>query len=167
MSKLLEIVNYFPKTDLPLLLSEEVLSDFEVANDPFPQSFIQTVLNVWEPEADEYTEFIPIASFAKEDKFQAIVYWKGSLLRYDYILATIDATGVLINKRAIASTIVKEGLIQKSVASITPDYIINIIAGHSVDGVEYDPAISKMYSMEVLANGYIIFSLEEGMNEFG
>ena len=167
MSILADIVQFFPLAELPIILSEDGLSEFESANDPFSQSFIENVLNTWEPEADEFTEFIPIASFSKEEKYQAVVYWKGSLLRYDFVLATLDADGNLINKKSIASTIVREGMIQKSVAPIAPDYIINIIAGHSVDGVDYDPSVSKTYSMEVLANGHIIFSLNEGMNEFG
>ncbi|MBK8626226.1 MAG: hypothetical protein IPN86_11870 [Saprospiraceae bacterium] len=160
MSKLERILHYFPETSLPVLVSEDHLSEYEAESDPFPQSFIEEILLDWEKEADEFTEFIPCFKLPKEDKFNAVVYWKGSLLRYDFMLVTLDKNGELINKKSIANTIVNDLIIRKSVASIEPDLIINIIAGQTMDGEEYDASMSKAFAMEILPTGEIIFAMD-------
>ncbi len=160
MSKLEKILHYFPETELPVLISEDHLSEFEINSDPFPQVFIDEVLLEWEKEADEFTEFIPCFRLPKEEKFNAIVYWKGALLRYDFVLVTLDKNGEMINKKSIASTIVNDNVIKKSVASIEPDLIINIIAGQTLDGEEYDASMSKAFAMEILPTGEIIFAMD-------
>ena len=160
MSKLEKILHYFPETELPVLISEDHLSEFEINSDPFPQVFIDEVLLDWEKDADEFTEFIPCFRLPKEEKFNAIVYWKGALLRYDFVMVTLDKNGELINKKSIASTIVHDNVIKKSVASIEPDLIINIIAGQTLDGEEYDASMSKAFAMEILSTGEIIFAMD-------
>nr|HMU04076.1 hypothetical protein [Saprospiraceae bacterium] len=138
----------------------DYLSDYETNADPFPQVFIDEVLLEWEKDADEFTEFIPCFRLPKEEKFNTVVYWKGALLRYDFIMVTLDKNGELINKKSIASTIVNDNVIKKSVASIEPDLIINIIAGQTLDGEEYDASMSKAFAMEILPTGEIIFALD-------
>ncbi len=160
MSKLEKILHYFPETELPVLISEDHLSEFESNSDPFPQVFIDEVLLDWEKEADEFTEFIPCFRLPKEEKFNAIVYWKGALLKYDFVLVTLDKNGELINKKSISSTIINDNVIKKSVASIEPDLIINIIAGQTLDGDEYDASVSKAFAMEILPTGEIIFAMD-------
>ena len=160
MSKLDKILHYFPETELPVLISEDHLSEFEINSDPFPQVFIDEVLLDWEKDADEFTEFIPCFRLPKEEKFNAVVYWKGALLRYDFVMVTLDKNGELINKKSIASTIVHDNVIKKSVASIEPDLIINIIAGQTLDGEEYDASMSKAFAMEILPTGEIIFAMD-------
>lgn len=160
MSKLDKILHYFPEMELPIIVSDDYLSEYESNADPFPQVFIDEILLDWEKEADEFTEFIPCFRLPKEEKFNSVVYWKGALLRYDFILVTLDKNGDLINKKSIASTIVNDNVIKKSVASIEPDLIINIIAGQTLDGEEYDASMSKAFAMEILPSGEIIFALD-------
>lgn len=160
MNKLERILFYFPETSLPVLVSEDHLSDYEAESDPFPQSFIDEVMTTWEKEIDDFTEFIPCFRLPKEEKFNAVVYWKGGLLRYEFMLVTLDNKGELINKKSIAGTIVNDAIIKKSVASIEPDLIINIIAGQTMDGEEYDASMSKAFAMEILPTGEIIFAMD-------
>jgi hypothetical protein len=162
MSKLDQIIHYFPMIDLPVIISDDHLNEYESGTDPFPQSFIDEFVMSWEKSTDEYTEFIPCFRLPSQEKYDAVVYWKGSLLRYDFVLATFDKKGNLIHKKPIAGTIVNDNRITRSVASIEPDLIINIIAGHADDGVEYDAGVSKAYAMEILPNGEIIFSFDAG-----
>ena len=61
---------------MPVLVSEDHLSDYEAESDPFPQSFIDEVMTTWEKEIDDFTEFIPCFRLPKEEKFHAVVYWK-------------------------------------------------------------------------------------------
>ncbi|MBK8349623.1 MAG: hypothetical protein IPL08_19220 [Saprospiraceae bacterium] len=160
MSKLERILHYFPETSLPILLSDDYLSEYEAGSDPFPQAFLDEIMMEWEKEADEFTEYIPVFRLPKEEKFYTVIYWKAGLLRYDFILVTLDKQGELINKKSIASTIINDNIIKKSVASIEPDLIINIIAGQTLDGEEYDASMSKAFAMEILPSGEIIFSLD-------
>jgi hypothetical protein len=161
MNKLERILHYFPETTLPVLISEDHLGDYEAESEPFPQSFIDEILLDWEKEADEFTEFIPCFRLPKEEKFHTVIYWKASLLKYDFVLVTLDKNGELINKKSIASTLVHDNIIKKSVASIEPDLIINIIAGQTIDGEEYDANMSKSFSMEILPSGEVIFAFDE------
>lgn len=160
MEKLERILHYFPETQLPVMISEDHLSEYENNADAFPQHFIDEVIMTWEKDVDEFTEFIPCFQLPKEEKFNAVVYWKGGLLKYDFVLVTLDKKGELISKKSIASTVVNDKTIKKSVASIEPDLIINIIAGQTVDGDEYDPTMSKAFAMEILPSGEIIFNLD-------
>jgi len=160
MSKLERILHYLPETALPVLLSEEQLELFEAANQPFPQVFVEEIIPEWESEIDDFTEFSPCFRLPAQEKFHAVIYWKAGLLRYDFILATLDKNGTLIGKKSIASTVVQDEVIRKSVASIEPDLVIHIIAGQSVDGEEYDASLSKAFSMEILPDGQIIFHFE-------
>jgi hypothetical protein len=160
MSKLERILHYFPETELPVLISEDYLSEYELNSDPFPQSFIDEIMMEWEKEIDEFTEFIPCVRLPKEEKYEAVIYWKGGLLKYDFILVTLDKKGELISKKSIASTVVNDNIIKKSVASIEPDHIINIVAGQTLDGEDYDASLSKAFAMEILSTGEIIFNLD-------
>ena len=160
MSKLERILYYFAETELPVMVSEDYLQDYERDNNPFPQSFVDEVIPEWEKEIDEFTEFIPCFRIPAQENFHAVVYWKGGLLKYDFILVTLDKNGQMINRKSISNTIVTGNIIKKSVASIETDLIINIIAGQSMDGTEYDAGESKAFSMEILPNGEIIFNME-------
>lgn len=155
------ILNYFPPIHLPVLISEERLDTLSTDGNPLPAVFIDEVMLLWEQDIDEATEFIPCFSLPPQDNYYAIVYWKGSFLRYDFILITLDKDAKVINKKSIASTIIESSSVKKSIASIEEDLIINIIAGQSIDGEDYDPSMSRSFSMEILNSGEIIFLTEK------
>jgi len=94
--------------------------------------------------------------------FHAVVYWKGSLLSYDYIIATYTKNGVLINKKVIAG-VRSDGInLKRSLATIDKDWIINVVVGEqSSDDDHYDPAHSQHMALELMATGEIIFSLQD------
>jgi hypothetical protein len=161
MQDIERILHYFPETELPVMISEDHLVDFEATTTPFPQAFIDEVILQWEREQDEFTEFMPCFRLPTQEKYAALVYWKASLLSYDFILVTLSKRCELISRKIIASTIVRDNRISKSVASIDPDMIISIMAGQSLADGDYDAASSKAYSMEILPSGEVIFNGEE------
>ena len=59
MKKIDKILHYFVETELPVMISEDYLAEFESMNDPFPQSFIDEIILEWEKDMDDFTEFIP------------------------------------------------------------------------------------------------------------
>ncbi|MFZ1705929.1 MAG: hypothetical protein WAT79_16405 [Saprospiraceae bacterium] len=155
-----ELADFFPEAELPLMLSQDQIGDFSEWNKPFPQKFIEEVLNIWETEVDEFTEFLPCVSLPVQEKFVPLIYWKGGLLKYDFILVTIDKQGGLINKKPIATTIVDGAVVKQSAAYIDEDLNITIVAGQNDEGELYDPSKSKKFSMEILPNGEIVLLLD-------
>lgn len=154
-----EFLSFFPVVDLPITLSEDMVEIFSKNNKVFPSPAIAEYISKWEPNIDEYVEFIPCIQLPVEDEFIGIVYWKGGLMQYEYIIITLTKKGELISRKSISSTIVEGETIKKSVASIDEDLIINIMAGATLDEDKYDPATSQAFSMEILPTGDILFSL--------
>lgn len=158
-----EFLSFFPEVELPVSVTEELINSAEAVNKVFPPVAIAEYISVWEREAefDEFTEFVPILRIIQPDDFFAVIYWKGGLMSYEYVLVTLDKEGSLISRRVIASTISDGKTIKRAVAKIDEDLIIHIMAGAHLIDEKYDPAHSKPYSMEIMQTGNIIFSLEE------
>lgn len=113
-------------------------------------------------DIDEFTEFIPCLQLADCIEFDAVLIWKGGLMRYEYILLTIDKTGTLISKKTIAGLRSDNVTILQSVATIDEDWLIHIMVGEQlINKITYDPERSQAMTMEILANGDIIFSLQD------
>ena len=156
-----ELLQFFPDVELPVVFTDETLNVFSQENPPIPNTIIQTVIAEWEGELDEFTEVIPCVLVDSNEDYHAIAYWKGGLLKYEYILVTIDAreeTPTLISRKVIGSTITENEIIKKSVASIDPDMIIHIIAGAGSAKGEYSADQSQAFTMEIQTTGDILFS---------
>ena len=156
-----EVLQFFPEVELPVLFSEETIQVFSKENPPFPNAMVQTLLVEWEGELDEYTEYVPCAHIDSNEDYHAMVYWKGGLLAYEYILVTIDArseVAKLISRKVISSTVTEGEVIKKSVASIDSDFIIHVMAGANPLGSDYNAAQSQAFTMEIQTTGDIMFS---------
>ncbi len=150
----------FPEIDLPLTLTSESSHAFSRTNDPLHSLMIeQFILPYQKEELDEFTEFIPCFKIPKTFDIHAIVYWKASLLNYQYILATYNKKGQLIDKGVIAGTYSDGASLISSVATIEEDWIIYIISGKAEkDERDYDATSSKAFNLELLATGEIVTS---------
>jgi len=159
--RLEDLLSFFPEVELPLEVTEDLVMTAETVNKVLPKSIIEAYFIKWEnnEEIDEFTEFVPILKVAETEEFHAIIYWKGGLMRYEYILVTLDKLGNLISRKPVASTISDGITVKKSVAKIDEDLIIHIMAGESIADGKYDPANSQAFNMEVIHTGDIIFSL--------
>jgi len=152
---------YFPEVELPITLSDENVVTFSSENKALPAGFIAEYIQPIEKEIDELTEFIPCLKIPNTENYTALIYWKGSLMKYEFILVTYDKNNRFICRRSIASVIVDGDLVKKSVASIDEDLIISIIAGENQKAdAEYDPKNSKAFTMEILGDGEVIFSAD-------
>lgn len=156
-------LKHFSNEKLPVTLSDETIHYFDsknrVLNDDVIRQFIQQGES---EEKDDYTEYIACNYIPNTKDFHAVIYWKGSLLSYDFILATFNKNGILISKKVIAG-VRSDGLsVHRSVATIDEDWIITIVTGSQIEKEgRYDPLTSQHVSMELLPNGEIIFSLQE------
>jgi len=156
-----ELLQFFPEVDLPVVFTDETLNIFSCENPPIPNTILQTVISEWEGELDEYTEIVPCVLVDSNEDYHALVYWKGGLLKYEFILLTIDAraeTPTMISRKVIGSTVTENEIIKKSFASIDPDMIIHIIAGAGSAEGEYSADQSQAFTMEIQTTGDILFS---------
>lgn len=159
-----DFLSYFPIVDLPIALSEEVIDKISKLNKIIPPIAIAEYFSKWEEQIDDYTEFLACCQLTPQDDFTSLVYWKGSLMAYEFILVTLDRKGQLIDKKVIAGIISNGSTIKQSVAKIEDDLTIHIMTGEKkVDELAYDPANSKGHYMEILPNGQLISSKEQDL----
>jgi len=158
-----DLLSFFPKVELPVTVSDDSIATFDSMNKVLAKEIVETFIIPWEAgqPIDEYTEFVPCFMLPEiDDDYHALVYWKGGLLKYEFLLVTLSKkTGKLISRKNIAGTIADDKLVKKSVAQIDEDLIIHIMAGASPDGETYDPEASQAFNMEIMSTGDIIFSL--------
>lgn len=155
----------FSKEKFPITFSEENITYFSSKNKPLPAELIRRFIMQGEQEVhddEDVTEYIACCIVPDTKDFHAVVYWRAELLKYDYLLATFDKNGVLISKKVISGIRSDGTNVQKSIAIMDEEWTIDIIAGEQSKNDElYDPLNSRPMAMELLANGEIIFSLQD------
>lgn len=154
-----EFIAKFPQVSMPITLGEHTHHTFDKENEPLPHGMIQQFIHPAEgvDEDDEFTEYMPCFLIEGTGDFVAVVWWKASLLNYEYTLATFKPNGELLSKRVIAFTRVAKGQVHRGVATIDEDWEINIALGSTIDGNDYfDPTTTKTANLEIMENGQII-----------
>ena len=134
-----DFLSFFEEVELPILLSEDTIHHIKDVTKPLPQVLIDEYITRWEPTLDEFTEIIPCFSLPRQQQYRGIIYWKASLLRYEYIIVNLDQSDTMIDE----------------------DLIIHIQAGAAYDSTNYDPDSSQSFSMEILDSGDILFQIDE------
>ena len=154
-------LGHFSDAQLPVVFTEESVSYYSRKNPPLPEGLIRKFLLFGE-ERNDLTEYVPCCKIPETGSIHAIVYWRGRLLEYDYIMQTFNKNGVPLSKKVIAGIRSNGTDVKQTVATIDEDWIINIIAGEQVMSEElYNPLKSQAMSMELLISGEIIFSLQD------
>ncbi len=154
----LRFLETFPEVDLPVTLTEESQIEFERRNEPLSQESIhEFILMGEEGELDEFTEFVPCLRVKETHDFHAVIYWRAGLMDYEYILATFDKKGALLDKKVIAGTKIHDGQLIRSVATIEDDWLIYIVVGKSdANEQSFRATDSRSLNMELLATGEIV-----------
>lgn len=161
MSKELKIsfkdfLTKFPAIELPVAISDEMVSEISKQNDPLPIPMIQEfILKYDEGELDDLTEFVPCFRIKGTKMMEAIVYWKAGLMTYEFVLLTFTPKGEFVDKKVIAGTKIENEVIVKSVATIDEDYNIMVVGGVNKEGVAYDSGSSQSLSLQLLQTGKI------------
>ena len=142
---------------MPVTLGEDTHHTFGVENEPLSDAMIEQFILPTEPGAvlDEFTEYVPCFAIEDTEQFIALVWWKATLLNYEYFLATYTMKGELIDCKVIAKTTVEGDKVFRSVAHIDEEYEITIGEGVSEGGSHFDPTSSKTRFMEIMVNGEI------------
>lgn len=154
----ISFLEQFPLLEPPILLGEDSHHAFSKANLPIPAALISHYLiPIDGEEPDENTEFIACFRLDGLKDIHAIVYWKASLLNYNYVLVTFDKAGNMIEKRVIAGTFYDGEKLTQSVATIDEDWMISIASGQSSSHSSgFSATESTAYQLEILPDGTII-----------
>jgi hypothetical protein len=150
-----QFLNYFPAVELPITLREDTYEELSADMPIIPQAMIDHFLMDEADFDDDMTEYIPCFRLPKHEHFDAVVYWKASLLSYDYILKTYtkDGEGV-IDSQTIAGTQVKDGQIIQSIAIVGADDTIYIATGNiNDDGTIADATQNSTRTIEINEDG--------------
>jgi hypothetical protein len=161
-----DFLTYFEEIIPPILITDETIENIKGVVKPLHPDLINEFIVRWEGEIDEFTEIIPCFALPQQDEYRALVYWKASLLRYEYIIATLDKSNTLISKKTICGTVVEGEIIKKSVAQIDHDLIIHIQAGASFEEHDYDPEQSQAFSIEIMPSGEMLFHVDENNEDY-
>ena len=154
-------IERFPEVPLPVSLTEESSSLFAAENDPLPERLIEEhilpVERLFDEESDQLTEYVPCLRLAGITEYHAVVYWKASVHGYQFILATFEKGGKLIDREVIAGTYWDEDIITRSVAKIDEDMSVYIVSGQTTASTnQFNPDESTARELELLPDGKII-----------
>ncbi|NBU52288.1 MAG: hypothetical protein EBS24_06630 [Chitinophagia bacterium] len=150
-----ELLKYFPKLDPPMTLSGEVIHTFSTRNKAIPAQLIDKLFRKWE-SMDEYSEIIPCFRLESSGEHFIIVYWKGGLLTYEYVLMTLNKKAGVIAKKVIAGTLSNNRTIKESVAVINKELQIFSVAGETdINKSAYNPENSASFCFEIMPDGSI------------
>ncbi|MFT4565976.1 MAG: hypothetical protein ACI9FN_000929 [Saprospiraceae bacterium] len=156
-------LKHFSEEPLPVTLSDEIVRHFSESNPPLDADSIRRYIDPNPIEEDEdITEYIACCRIPNTKDFEAVVYWKGTLLTYEYVLATYSKAGIQIAKKVIAGIKADGQNVKRSVATIEEDFGIQIVVGQQgANDRLYDPSLSQSMSMDILSNGDIALSPSE------
>lgn len=151
-----QFIQIFPEENLPITITEESATVFSVENEPFPHKAVEDFLLQIEEDVDDMTEFVPGFRIAGLKDIHAILYWKAGLLNYQYVLATFEKAGKLIDRQVIAGTVSDGISIVRSVAKIDEDMTIYMVSGMAEGSKNYDAEKSTAKELELLPDGRMI-----------
>lgn len=158
-----DFLDYFPEFDLPLSLLPD-LDQIPSDDAPIAGELIDKYILPFEASEgdDEYVEYIPYGRFTSPNKFQAIIYWKAGVLRYEFILATYTLQGEPLSHAIVGGLRYEEEGALHSVGVIQPDYTIVIAEGLlDPDTKEPDLTQTQTYNMSIGQEGIIEYQTNE------
>lgn len=158
-----DFLEYFQEYELPLSLLPD-LDQVPSNPPPVPAELLDRYIIPFEAaEAeDEFVEYIPYGRFASQNKFHAVVYWKASVLRYEFILATFSWEGDPLSHAIVGGIRYEDEGILHSVGVIQPDFKITIAEGLlDPDQRKTDLTQTQTYYMLISDVGGIQYQINE------
>lgn len=157
--KFSDFIRCFSEVEWPAILTEESYRNFSDHNKPIPQLLLDAFVNPFE-EVDEHTEFIPCLTWKVTDKVTAIIYWKASLLQYQYVLATYDENGLQLDNQTIAGAVYSDRKIIRKVSTIISDNNIQVVEGaENITTGDLNAAGTNRYALEILEDGEVVYAM--------
>jgi hypothetical protein len=157
-----EFIEFFPLLELPFSLLPDI-SQISAGSLPLPAILIDAYILPFEgDEVDEFTEYIPYGRITGTKDFHALIYWKASVMQYEFILATYSNTGDLLNHAIIGGLRSDQEGILHSVAVIDQNLSITIAEGLTLEEEEsLDLNKTNTYQMAIRPDGFISYEMNE------
>lgn len=157
-----EFIEYFPLLELPFSLLPDI-SQIPSSSLPLPGIMLDTYILPFEgDEVDEFTEYIPYGRIDGLKDFHALIYWKASVMQYEFILATFTLGGEPLNHAIIGGLRTDQEGMLHSVAVINNDLSILIAEGLSADQDDsLDLSKTNTYQMAIKPDGFITYEINE------
>lgn len=155
-----DFVAKFPPVPMPVTLGEDTHHVFSTENEQLPLEMVEQFILPLDPDphaGDEFTEYVPCFALEGTESFIALVWWKASLLNYEYVLCTFTDKGELISRQVIGFTKVEGEIIHRAVATIDEDWVIFIAEGRA--DAKFDRMSEsgmRTYDLEIMSNGEIV-----------
>ncbi|MEO1624393.1 MAG: hypothetical protein AAFV25_04480, partial [Bacteroidota bacterium] len=146
-----------------ITLTTDLHHTFSQENKPFSEVMVRQYIEPQQGVADEFTEYIPCFRLPTHKDIHALIYWKASLLTYEYVLMVLDKKGHVIEHKGIAGTKAMDQTLVRSVATFKEDGTIYVVGGitDSNDETQYDASNSQTILMELLEDGEIVVLNEQ------
>ena len=153
-------LQFFPEVTLPVLLTADEQLLFSANNEALPLDLVSRFLlqKTADSEIDEFTEYVPCFQLPDTAPIYGVVYWRAALLQYDYILASFDANGVLLDAQSIGGSTVEGQTVRERVATIAEDGFIFVATGaahYKAGATHFESEAGKLYKMELRNDGKI------------
>jgi hypothetical protein len=157
-----DFLTKFPEIDLPVILSDETQRELVKINQPLSVELVRRFIGREDGVDPEDTEYIPCFRIKDTFEIHAIVYWRARLGEYSYHMATYSKSGKMIDRRQIGWTRYdSKGEIHQAITTIDHDWIISVAEGKHRGRSLYNPKSSKIWQMELLVTGEIVYSFNE------
>lgn len=153
-----DFLSRFPVIEFPVTLGAETHFVFSKENDPIPAQIIDTfILPIENEEEDAMTEYIACFRLPMPKDYHGIVYWKASLLNYEYKLVCFDTKGNKTDAKVIAGTVYHGDEVTQSVAVIKEDLQIYIVSGQGQIAIDtFNASSSTTNLFQVSTNGKVV-----------
>jgi len=156
-----EFLGFFPLLITPFSLLPDLQ---QIPSDPIPLpgALLDEFIIPFEgDETDDFTEYIPFGRIAGTKDFQAVIYWKAGVLRYEFILATYSMTGKPLYHAIVGGIRYEDEGTIHSVAVIHEDLRIIIAEGMSEQDDQVVSPETQTYQMAIKPSGEIMYEMNE------
>jgi hypothetical protein len=154
-------IEFFPNLKTPFSLLPDLQ---QIPSDPIPlPGALQDayILPFEGDETDEFTEYIPYGRIEGTRDFQAVIYWKAGVLRYEFILATYTNDGRPLNHAIVGGIRYEEEGTIHSIAVFHENLHITIAEGMSAPDDQPISPQTQTYLMSIQPNGEIMYEMNE------
>ena len=161
-----EFIEFFPLLKTPFSLLPD-LQQIPADPIPIPEVLQDAYILPFEgDEVDQFTEYIPYGKIEGTKAFHGLIYWRASVLKYEFILATYDLEGQPISHAIIGGIRYEsEGTIH-SVAVINENLQITIAEGLVEENADtIQPGETQSYFMSIQPSGEVIYEMNEEEKE--
>ncbi len=152
-----ELISYFPRLELPLVLQEGAEHQFST-NDGLPdQLLVELILPCLDFQPDEFTEYLPCGHWKTTDHNTICIIWVARLMRYSFYLISFNSRHEHVESLEVAGFFSDNEFLIRRMANIDEEGTITIVEGaHKINEKEFDLNLNRKLLLEIAQDGSLI-----------